>query len=293
MHYSKSYPSRARAVITLALCLVIPVMTFGQAAGNDEEVLEKIEYPPRFQVELIVFRQLYPKPGNEQFNPPYDPFSTASLDELDALLSEIGDPDDFALVDPSIITDTLAGEELATGKSDDPLEDLEGDEEPEPGRELQIVEDEEQWQLADVIERISNSRDFQLLTYQVWQQDGVLFDETETFVLPVIDNDAGLLEGTATLSLSRFLHLLVEIDWLPREKNEGFPLYRGLAGLIAKPTPYSIKESRLVLRSGDIHYFDHPHFGVVAQIKRVEEIEPELDEDGNPIIPDDAAAATS
>ena len=85
----------------------------------------------------------------------------------------------------------------------------------------------------------------------------------------------------------------MEIDWLPREKNEGFPLYRGLAGLIAKPTPYSIKESRLVLRSGDIHYFDHPHFGVVALIKRVEEIEPELDEDGNPIIPDDAAAATS
>ncbi len=281
-------------------------MTFGQAAENDEEVLETIEYPPRFQVELIVFRQLYPKPGNEQFNPPHDPFSTASLDELDALLSEIGDPDDFALVDPSIITDTLAGtsgddeddarlagEELATGKSDDPLEDLEGDEEPEPGREMQIVEDEEQWQLADVIERISNSRDFQLLTYQVWQQDGVLFDATETFVLPVIDNDAGLLEGTATLSLSRFLHLLVEIDWLPREKNEGFPLYRGLAGLIAKPTPYSIKESRLVLRSGDIHYFDHPHFGVVALIKRVEEIEPEMDEDGNPIIPDDAAAATS
>jgi len=281
-------------------------MTFGQAAGNDEEVLETIEYPPRFQVELIVFRQLYPKPGNEQFNPPYDPFSTASLDELDALLSEIGDPDDFALVDPSIITDTLAGtsgddeddarlagEELATGKSDDPLGDLEGDEEPKPGRELQIVEDEEQWQLAEVTERISNSRDFQLLTYQVWQQDGVLFDETETFVLPVIDNDAGLLEGTATLSLSRFLHLLVEIDWLPREKNEGFPLYRGLAGLIAKPTPYSIKESRLVLRSGDIHYFDHPHFGVVALIKRVEELEPELDEDGNPIIPDDAAAATS
>ena len=78
------------------------------------------------------------------------------------------------------------------------------------------------------------------------------------------------------MSLSRFLHLLLEIDWLPRAKNEGFPLYRGLAGLVAKPTPYTISESRLMQR-GDIHYFDHPLFGVVALITRVEEPEPELD----------------
>ena len=44
------------------------------------------------------------------------------------------------------------------------------------------------------------------------------------------------------------------------------------------------------MQCGDIHYFDHPMFGVVALITRVEEAEPELDEDGNPI--EAAAAAT-
>ncbi|MCZ6911631.1 MAG: CsiV family protein [Proteobacteria bacterium] len=297
-------------MITLVLCSAMPVVAFGQTQENDEQAQETIEYPPRFQVDLIVFIPVDPTPGNEQFDPPYDPFSTDSLDELDALLSEIGDPDDFAWEDPATIADTLAGPpgddenaaqlaggDLATERSGEPAADLEDGEEPEPGRELQIIEDEEQWQLADVIERLNDSRDFQLLTYQVWQQDGILFDETEPFVLQSVDDDAGKLEGAATLSLSRFLHLLVEIDWLPPGKNERYSLYPGFAGLITKPTPYSIRESRLV-RGGAIHYFDHPHFGVVALITRIEEPEPELDEDGNPIVPteserDNTAASTS
>ncbi len=302
MQHAKSYRSRTPTLITLALCLTIPVLAFGQAQKNDPQASEPIEYPPRYQVELVVFRQLDPAPGNEQFAPPYDRFATASLAELDALLSGIGDPDGFAWTDPAAITDPLSvppgndeddarftGGDLAIGKSGRLAAGLDEAEEPKPGRELQIIENKEQWQLADVVERINNSRDFQLLAYQVWQQDGVLFDEAEPFVLPTLNNDEGLLEGTATLSLSRFLHLLVEIDWLPREMNEGFALYPGLAGLIARPTPYSIRESRLMQR-GVIHYFDHPLFGVVALITRVEEAEPELDEDGNPV---DAAAVAS
>ena len=287
MQYAKSCRSRAATLITLVFCLAIPVMAVGQTRKSAEQAAEPIVYPPRYQVELIVFRQLDPAPGSEQFAPPYDPFATASLDELDALLSGIGGPDDFALIDPMAIADPLTSlpdddearfsdEDLALEASGRLAPELEDAEEPKPRRETQIIEDEEQWQLADLIERINESRDFQLLTYQVWQQDGVLFDETEPFVLHTLNNDEGLLEGTATLSLSRFLHLLLEIDWLPRAKNEGFPLYRGLAGLVAKPTPYTISESRLMQR-GDIHYFDHPLFGVVALITRVEEPEPELD----------------
>lgn len=292
-------------LITLALGLANPVMAISQVRESAGQATEPIEYPPRYQVELIVFRQLDPAPGNEQFAPPHDPFATDSLAELDALLSVIGDPDDFALMDYTAIADPLAGSagdderdarftdrDLASGEPGMLATELEDAEEPEPGREPQIIEDEEQWQLADMIERINNSRDFQLLTYQVWQQDGVLFAEAEPFVLHTISNDEGLLEGTATLSLSRFLHLLVEIEWLPREKNEGFSLYPGLAGLIAQPTPYAIKESRLMQR-GDIHYFDHPLFGVIALITRVEEPEPELDEDGKPIAPVDAAATAT
>ncbi len=302
MQYARSYRFPAATVITLALCLAIPAMAFGQARESAGQEAEPIEYPPRYQVELIVFRQLDPAPGNEQFAPPYDRFATASLAELDALLAGIGDPDDFALIDPAAIADPLAGlpdddedeawfgdGDLASATPAEPAPPFEHAEQPEPRRAPQIIEDEEQWQLADLIERIIDSRDFQLLTYQVWQQDGVPFDETEAFELPTLNNDQGLLEGTATLSLSRFLHLLLEIDWLPREQDEAFPLYPGFARLTAKPTPYSIKESRLMQR-GDIHYFDHPMFGVVALITRVEEAEPELDEDGNPI--EAAAAAT-
>ena len=64
-------------------------------------------------------------------------------------------------------------------------------------------------------------------------------------------------------------------------------MYPGFAGLVATPTPYTISESRLMQR-GDSHYFEHPLFGAVALITRVEQ--PELDADGNPV--DAAAAAT-
>ncbi|MCZ6560940.1 MAG: CsiV family protein, partial [Gammaproteobacteria bacterium] len=256
-----------------------------------------IEYPPRFQVEIIVFRPLNPTPGNEQFAPPYDPFATESLDELDALLSVLGEADESDTENLDAILDDLADQpadnedalqlaetELTTVDSDPIALDLDEEEDLPPRKEPQIVIDEDLWQLADLIERIENSRDFALLTYQVWQQDGVLLDEADPFILQPVDNEAGLLEGTATLSLSRFLHLLLDLEWLPQEKNEVFPLYPAFASLMAKQTPYVIKESRL-MRGGAIHYFDHPHFGVVALITRVEEPEPELVTGGNPIIP--------
>jgi len=293
----------------LCSCLAILPVAFAQDAENDELELEIIKYPPRFQIEIIVFRPLRPAPGNEQFAPPYDPFATESLDELDALLSVLGAPDENATENPDVFLDALADQpvdnedvlqlpetELTTEDSDLFALEPEDEEDLPPRREPQIVEDEDLWQLADLIGRIENSRDFALLTYQVWQQDGVILDEADPFVLEPVDDEAGLLEGTATLSLSRFLHLLLDLEWLPQEKNELFPLYLGFASLMAKQTPYVIKESRL-MRGDIIHYFDHPYFGVVALITRVEEPEPELDEDGNPIIPpdadgDNAAAAT-
>jgi hypothetical protein len=60
--------------------------------------------------------------------------------------------------------------------------------------------------------------------------------------------------------------------------------YRTLDGFggIDEPGPvrYRIKENR-ILRSGELRYFDHPKFGVLAKATRVEEEEeepPELEE---------------
>jgi hypothetical protein len=262
------------------LILFMPLVTVGQE-------FEEIEFPPRFQVELVIFRQLYPTPGNEQFEPPYDPLSSKSLNELDALLSLLGDQDVDGYASP--ISDSgnklraEAGEVPGneTNAEDSGLSPAlthaeETNEEIIARQQPQIVVDEEQWQMRGIIDRIDNSRDFQILLHQVWQQDGVALEASKSFNLRSIENDAGVLDGTATLSMSRFLHLLLEINWLPNDKKRGTPLYGRLFGLMKNSTPYSINESRLMHR-GEFHYFDHPYFGAVAVVTAVEEPEPDQD----------------
>jgi hypothetical protein len=45
-------------------------------------------------------------------------------------------------------------------------------------------------------------------------------------------------------------------------------------GIVTFPIRYRIEEDRIV-RNGELRYFDHPKFGVLAKITRVEKQEPE------------------
>jgi hypothetical protein len=47
---------------------------------------------------------------------------------------------------------------------------------------------------------------------------------------------------------------------------------------ITPSTFYRIQEDRIV-RNGELRYYDHPKFGVIAKITRIEEEEPEVDLD--------------
>jgi hypothetical protein len=92
------------------------------------------------------------------------------------------------------------------------------------------------------------------------------------------------LGGRLTLYLGRYLHLVVDLELdAPGAVNPiagtGEPLssYRddrlgNSPGGFADPGPvrYRINEDR-ILRSGELRYFDHPKFGVLAKVMRVEE----------------------
>lgn len=57
-----------------------------------------------------------------------------------------------------------------------------------------------------------------------------------------------LLDGTLTLTRSRYLHMAVDLIYI--DPKTGIPL--------------QLKESRR-MRSGELHYLDHPRFGVLVQ----------------------------
>lgn len=66
------------------------------------------------------------------------------------------------------------------------------------------------------------------------------------------------LEGELTLYLSRYLHLAINLQ---------------LQAPVSYPVQYRIEEDR-IFRNGELRYFDHPKFGVLAKITRVEAEDP-------------------
>jgi len=99
------------------------------------------------------------------------------------------------------------------------------------------------------------------------------------------------LSGELTLYLSRYLHLAVklQLDASVADESENvadrfsfddhFDGYRdfGLDETGHYPVRYRIEEDR-IFRNGELRYFDHPKFGVLARVTRVEEEKPEESE---------------
>lgn len=65
--------------------------------------------------------------------------------------------------------------------------------------------------------------------------------------------DRPLLDGTVSLARSRYLHMAVDLIYV--DPNSGIPL--------------QLRETRR-MRSGELHYLDHPRFGVLVQVTPVE-----------------------
>lgn len=122
-----------------------------------------------------------------------------------------------------------------------------------------------------------------------WYQAVEPFGETVAIPLADLTEPPPGLDGEFTLYLSRFLHLAValELDANPGgpdtvaetttrygddrflEPLPGDPYADAGYGAVEGPTYYRIVEDR-IFKSGDLRYFDHPRFGVLVRIDRVE-----------------------
>lgn len=111
-----------------------------------------------------------------------------------------------------------------------------------------------------------------------------------------IGNPPLSIDGDLTLYVGRFVHLVVdlrleepaalpslpqpqgdEVDRDAQERRYGDTVvYEGVAGSDAQPWAgkivHRISEDR-IMRNGDVRYFDHPKFGLVARLTLVEEPE--------------------
>jgi hypothetical protein len=137
---------------------------------------------------------------------------------------------------------------------------------------------EEELTMYDVVERLELLDAYDPIMHVGWTQAGFPLQDTDALDLSVFGEPPVGLDGSFTLYLARYLHLVVDLSMdAPVEVIEiefdddtsyEFDDMTPLDG----PVRYRIQEDRIV-KNGEIRYFDHPKFGVVAKVSRIEEVE--------------------
>ncbi len=114
--------------------------------------------------------------------------------------------------------------------------------------------------MGDIRGRLDRLRAYQPVMHFGWTQATYPAELTRDIELASLAGTASGINGTLKLYLSRFLHLVVDLQ-MDAEADTFAP---------AAPLRYRIQEDR-IFRSGELRYYDHPKFGVLAKVTRAEE----------------------
>ncbi len=131
-------------------------------------------------------------------------------------------------------------------------------------------------ELSDIRTSLERRSTYQPLLHAAWTQEALPEDDALVIDLDKLTEPPESLSGKFTLYLSRFLHLVVDLEF-QRDGIPALPVSLEWPDQVTEPLTYRINEDR-IFRSGETRYYDHPRFGVVAKVTRVELPEPE-DED--------------
>ncbi len=135
---------------------------------------------------------------------------------------------------------------------------------------------EEEFTMHNVVEQLELLDAYDPIMHVGWTQAGFPQEDTDAMDLSVFGEPPVGLDGSFTLYLARYLHLVVDLSMdAPVEVIEiefDDHSFYALEDTTPRdgPVRFRIQEDRIV-KNGEIRYFDHPKFGVVAKVSRVEE----------------------
>lgn len=235
-----------------------------------DDAAEDTETPPRYTVEVIVF---------------------AYAEDV-AVGTERFEPKAYARPAPSDEGEAAAGDAF-TGSRPMP--------EPEPAdarraahRFVMLPLDEGQFRMQNIHDMLRRLDVYEPLMHVGWTQTAIPEENTPALRLDRLGPVPEGLDGTLKLYLGRFVHLVVDLSLAAESAAAGearqpfqpfeappdeFGERRGeerwrddSLELLYEPVRYRIQEDRIV-KSGETRYYDHPRFGVIARVTRVEEAE--------------------
>lgn len=213
---------------------------------------------PRYEVEVIVFAHRDFDPSEEHFDQTPNSFGdgasvlreTPVFDESTFALPETPPAAAPGVFEPLQEVDPLAAERA------------------EALRVRPLAPEE--LKLGTEFRKIRTIAAYQPLAHFGWVQPGL----PEADAVPIDLATFGILNprGTVRVHLSRFLHITLDLTYqgkqLPAATTAaGAPVTDGLDEIVLAPE-YRLKAARSA-RSNELHYFDHPAFGVLVRITPV------------------------
>ncbi|KAF0192513.1 MAG: hypothetical protein FD165_676 [Gammaproteobacteria bacterium] len=133
---------------------------------------------------------------------------------------------------------------------------------PEP---FELI-DEKSLRLAGALRSLRRSTAYEPLLHVGWVQPGTVKNGSVYISAGTAGNKT--LEGIVQVNLSRYLHLAVDLVLREADLRPASMAPAAAAGIeqaLNPVTTFRLTESRR-MRSQELHYFDHPKFGVIAQI---------------------------
>lgn len=114
---------------------------------------------------------------------------------------------------------------------------------------------DEELALHDLVRRLENSGEFEVLEQLAWQQPVPERGNPQPIYVNLSN---GELQGHLAVTLGRYLHTQATL-WL--EPTPTAPT--------SDPAAYAQLDQSQRMRSGELHYFDHPLFGLLVRIDKV------------------------
>lgn len=298
------------AVSALALC--VPARLLGQipTALELEQALQSVdeEAPPVYEVEFLVFAYNEFNPLEEEFPPAKPKWSKSPADYRITARPETLEPssadwylDSLTLpvtsdnpldptTDTALIPGVYPGADPAAGYDpgqatsqplDSPIDNTDNgvgtppETVEEPTTWYQFL-DPERFELGRALARLGTLDAYTPLLHGGWSQAALLEDEAIPLELGLF----GRLKpaGSIRLHRSRFLHLTIDVSIQDDYRYRPAPIAPGATSPLTEfvgPTKYVIQTQRRI-RSGELHFFDHPAFGILVIVRPApEEPEPE------------------
>lgn len=234
---------------------------------------------PRYTVEMIVFQyREADSSGNEIFVPDKPKLLPDAEEEL---------PADVAQNTFSDLPGEIPGQAQAHGSAADTARAK--DQHPTRQRiELQLLGPEEST-MDEIYRKLERLDAYEPIMRAAWTQTTPPKDASPAVHLRALGDPPRGLHGSVTIYRGRYLHMVVDLALDANADGERQNMtatdrliaygdgrtrdYEGSAQLDAvlkQPVRFRIFEDR-IMKTGDIRYFDHPRFGVVARVTRPDE----------------------